>query len=150
MIEVPTVLILGAGASKEYDYPTGPELRDIILDGLGDSHPEMYQKLQSLGHAVSGIEAFRVKFADNQLPTVDQFLEGHPEFRDIGKHAIACALFRHEDRWELARRSKTRWYDYLWDELRQDIKNFDDNKLTIITFNYDRSLEQYLGRALSE
>lgn len=32
MIKIPTVLVLGAGASTDYGYPTGPKLRDIILD----------------------------------------------------------------------------------------------------------------------
>ena len=34
MIETPTVLILGAGASKPYDYPLGIDLKDKIIRRL--------------------------------------------------------------------------------------------------------------------
>ena len=157
MIKIPTVLVLGAGASTDYGYPTGPGLRDTILDDLADSDSTMYNQLRSLAQSVSGIEHFRQEFADSQLPTIDQFLEGHSEFADVGTRAIACGLLPYErsdthplqESESLERRGdRPTWYDYLWDELRQDIENFTDNKLTIVTFNYDRSLEQYLGRAL--
>ena len=32
MFTVPTVLVLGAGASVPYGYPTGDELIDIIIE----------------------------------------------------------------------------------------------------------------------
>ena len=34
MIETPTVLILGAGASKPYGYPIGSELKSRIISSL--------------------------------------------------------------------------------------------------------------------
>ena len=150
MIEVPTVLVLGAGASTDYGYPTGLGLRDTILDGLGDTSSTMYRRLALLGHNYNEIMRLRLQFAESQLPTIDQFLEGHSEFASVGKLAIACALLPHEQSQRLERRSdRPTWYDHLWDELRQDLENFTDNKLTIVTFNYDRSLEQYLGHALA-
>lgn len=149
MIKIPTVLVLGAGASTDYGYPTGPELRDTILDGLASSGTPMHERLKSQGYDDSRIKVFRKEFADSQLPTIDQFLEGPSEFGFIGKLAIACALLPYEESWRLERRSQSKWYDYLWDELRRDIEHFTDNNLTIVTFNYDRSLEQYLGRALA-
>lgn len=36
MIEIPTLLILGAGASKPYGYPTGLELTKLIVDDLAE------------------------------------------------------------------------------------------------------------------
>lgn len=150
MIKVPTVLVLGAGASKEYGYPTGPELRDRILKGLDDPDSMMHKQLESVGYDGDRARTFRLAFGRHQLPTIDQFLEEHPEFGPIGTVAIACALFPDEEIGRLERRPQMKWYDYLWDELRQDIKKFDDNELTIVTFNYDRSLEQYLGGALEE
>ena len=148
MIEVPTVLLLGAGASRDYGYPTGPELRDRILKGLDDPDSMMHKQLESVGYDGDRARTFRLAFGRHQLPTIDQFLEEHPEFGPIGTVAIACALFPDEEIGRLERRPQMKWYDYLWDELRQDIKKFDDNELTIVTFNYDRSLEQYLGGAL--
>ena len=150
MIEVPTVLVLGAGASTDYGYPTGPGLRDEILHGLVSPYGPIRDQLRArLGYDDSAIEAFREEFADSQLPTIDQFLEGHSGFARIGKLAIACALLPYEKSEKLERQAdRPTWYDHLWDELRQDIDNFTDNKLTLVTFNYDRSLERYLGRAL--
>lgn len=141
MIEVHTVLVLGAGASTDYGYPTGPVLRDMILDGLGDSSSPMSEQLRPLGYDDWGMKTFRDAFADQQLPTIDEFLEEHSEFARIGKLAIASALLPFERSGKLERRSKPTWYDHLWDELRQDIDNFTDNKLTIVSFNYDRSLD---------
>ena len=37
MIELPTVLILGAGASMEFNYPSGEELKDKVI---ALSHPQ--------------------------------------------------------------------------------------------------------------
>ena len=33
-----TVLVLGAGASKRYNYPLGAELKDEIVKGTIDGH----------------------------------------------------------------------------------------------------------------
>ena len=44
------------------------------------------------------------------------------------------------------------WYKHLWhsltDGVNGDIKKFKQNKLRVITFNYDRSLEEFLLRAI--
>ena len=34
MIRTPTVLVLGAGASMEYGFPSGERLRQQIVEGL--------------------------------------------------------------------------------------------------------------------
>ena len=39
MIETPTLFVLGAGASKPYGYPTGPELRSEIVPTLFHGFP---------------------------------------------------------------------------------------------------------------
>jgi hypothetical protein len=40
------------------------------------------------------------------------------------------------------------WYSYLWEKLNSTFEEFGNNKLSIITFNYDRSLEHYLLNSL--
>ncbi len=40
------------------------------------------------------------------------------------------------------------WYQYLWEELNDPFEHFGANKLSIVTFNYDRSLEHYMFTSL--
>lgn len=40
------------------------------------------------------------------------------------------------------------WYQYFCDKLNTSFEEFDQNKISIITFNYDRSLEHSLFTAL--
>ncbi|MHC4475926.1 MAG: hypothetical protein ACYTEL_09780 [Planctomycetota bacterium] len=43
MVEIETVLILGAGAGKAFDFPTGKELVGRICDMLGDIEGEPFR-----------------------------------------------------------------------------------------------------------
>jgi len=81
--------------------------------------------------------------------SVDLFLEHRKEFIDVGKAAIAMALFPYEVEARLFERdSKHRnWYTYLYDKMDAPFEQFDQNKLSVITFNYDRSFEQFLFKA---
>ena len=62
---------------------------------------------------------------------------------------IALILIGYEDRHLLfaTKPIKNNWYEYLFNKL--DIDETSRNKLKIITFNYDRSLEYYLTTALA-
>lgn len=88
--------------------------------------------------------------------SVDAFLEEHPDYLDMGKFAIASKLLPLEkerllyDAWLYPEKEevkgKNHWYDILFKKLidRANFDNFKDNKLSVITFNYDRSFEQFL------
>lgn len=80
-------------------------------------------------------------------PSVDFFLENNEKFEEIGKLAIAFELILHEDYKQLRREQKKRWYETLFHLMVQGGR-FDQNRLSVITFNYDRSLEAFLFRAL--
>ena len=149
MVIEPTVLIVGAGASKDYGYPTALELRDTILAGLVTNH-RLFNMLRDLGHEREEVERFRNAFRDSSRPSIDAFLEWRDEFNSIGKHSIAAALIPLEDPGKLPRRVPDRWYDYLWDVLEEGDAEFIENRLTVITFNYDRSFEHYFASALRE
>jgi len=49
MIKTRTVLILGAGASMPYGYPSGKELKRIICGRLKDSESDLSRILRRLG-----------------------------------------------------------------------------------------------------
>lgn len=86
-----------------------------------------------------------------RTPSIDAFLEQNEKYVDIGKHAIAAALFPNENYNNLLGMiGGEYWYDYLYHRLisGSNIDDFSQNQLNVITFNYDRSLEIFLHRAL--
>jgi hypothetical protein len=150
MIERPTVLILGAGASKPYGFPLAGELREQILDGLADND-------RPLARAITAIEPthqqdvrdFFNKLRLSDAPSVDAFLEGNePQYVDIGKLAIAGQLLTQDygDNRFFAANVKGHWYRFLWNRLHDEasVERLADNQVSLITFNYDLTLEYYL------
>ena len=97
--------------------------------------------------------------------SVDAFLERRSEFVTVGKAAIARQLIGYEQQGLLRPHaglrktishvysyewSPPRWYGLLFNFLTSDPRSevFHENKLSILTFNYDRSLEQFLYTGL--
>jgi hypothetical protein len=86
----------------------------------------------------------------SQCASVDTFLEHRPELVRVGKLAIALSLLRCENESNLFSfdvRTKG-FYHYLYNKLNTGWDKFNANRLAIITFNYDRSLEHFLFSAL--
>ena len=152
MITEPTVLILGAGASYPYGFPTAKELKGSICNAF--SRPETHGcRLLGLNSSFSpdAIFEFREAFWRSGQPSIDAFLEYRRDLLPIGKLAIAFCLIPFEDEKNLYQPDLTRggdWYEYLSIKLTASFEDFGANKLSIITFNYDRSLEYYLFTAL--
>ena len=96
------------------------------------------------------IKEFGYALAGSAQASVDAFLEKRPQFLQIGKQSIAAVLMAREQPRHLFRTSDLRWYDWLWDRLDNGVDGFVDHSITVVTFNYDRSLEQYLGVALRD
>jgi hypothetical protein len=147
MIKIPTVFVLGAGASRPYGYPLGSELKKTICDQLSNDESGLFKKLRSLDFGESDIAKFRSALFYSGKSSVDAFLEHRREFIEIGKSVIAYSLIVHEDQEDMFRIGN--WYEYFYNRLKTpSLKEFDQNKISIITFNYDRSLEHYLFTAL--
>ncbi len=148
MIKRRIVLILGAGASIPFGFPSGRELRDKIIAGLHKDTAQLFQLLHAAGYDVQHITNFRDALLKSGRPSVDVFLEHRPEFIPVGKVAIAASLIPYEDETQLWG-GPDNWYEHLWDRLGPTL--LDDvaqSRLSVITFNYDRSLEHYLFSAL--
>lgn len=146
MITFPTTLILGAGASVEYNFPTGQKLRDEIIKFLRDKSRFASSMTAQLwdGPKYDHVKAFLENFEGAQTRSIDQWLQINPSYQKIGKALIAEILIECEDRTFIDNQGD-HWYRYLWDSIRT--KSFEDlanNQLSIITFNYDKSLEEYL------
>lgn len=142
MVDIETVLVLGAGASKAFGFPTGQELvkRICLLLNQDRYFDIFYQTIRE--HLCDMAKKFPnvLKLADPL--SVDAWLEHNPIYIEVGKVAIAIALLGYEKQSGL--RPQNNWYQLLSKRLDGPFEMFQDNKLSIITFNYDRSLEQYL------
>jgi hypothetical protein len=66
---------------------------------------------------------------------------------DIGKINIAAYIIRHEDDAHL-RVTQNNWYMFLFDRLNRSIDKITEKRISFITYNYDRSLEQFLCEAI--
>lgn len=149
MIRTPTVFILGAGASMPYGYPSGEKLRDKIIEGLKTKNSSIFKELVSnQGFSEDEITDFKDNFFYSGKSSIDAFLEHRTEFIDIGKLVIAISLIPNENLRRLFTSGNGRWYRYFYNRLNTSFDDFDLNKISFITFNYDRSLEQFLFTAL--
>ncbi|MCH7883499.1 SIR2 family protein [Patescibacteria group bacterium] len=143
-----TVLILGAGASKPYGFPTQPELLTQIKSFLTSRH-DFHTKLLEEKYLAPDIEELLQSLKSTQRDTIDDFLgapvcKNNPAYTKIIKYAIAYALLAQETTEQIG--NPDDWYKKLYDRIfgsRDD--KFTDN-IAIITFNYDRSLKEYLCR----
>jgi hypothetical protein len=153
-----TVFVVGAGASKPYGLPTGGDLRDIICHDALAPDPG----LQSLGVDPKGFRKFQDTLLHSGRSSVDAFLGSRPDHMEIGKLAIALALLPLEVPsrlfrfWIKNRRSEVHptateqgcghWYELLFNMLTGDrtFAELDLARVGVVTFNYDRSFEEYL------
>lgn len=160
MITENTVFILGAGASKPYGFPTGEELRNEIIERYVDdvrtyveNNPRIRETPkallpQELRKAGEFVEAF-----EKSPVSIDLFIATNPMFREAGKRAIVFRILKAE-RGSSLQGGKTNkehdWLSYLFQRMikgiykKEDYKKFSENEVSFITFNYDRSLEQFL------
>jgi hypothetical protein len=175
MISTPTVLIVGAGGSAPFDFPVGRKLLEDIIKIMSDMSSKQcntvseylvaQERQKDMKNPASfyqpavrtRILEFVKHFDKSQLASIDAFLEKRKEYSNIGQLAIAAVLipfenpnsFSRKPRFLESDRENQTWYEYLFDILlKGDIDNFRQNKLSVLTFNYDRSFEYCLSTAL--
>ena len=141
------VLVLGPGASKPYGFPTGPELIKRIMDMLEGSGPTV-KLLERTGFKWREIRLFCNALYHSGLTQIDAFLENNPKYIGVGKAAIASALLPCENSEVIFKEKRIKgephWYEYLFNRIGSSFNELPNNKLSIVTFNYDRSIEFYL------
>lgn len=152
MIERPTVLVLGAGASAPYGFPVGDKLRELILQ-KSDSI-DKFAFRHSYNPEEEG-DKFRDQFRKSRSRSIDAFLEHRKDNDSIaGKRLIAARIAQFEG-YESLREPRNinksprepekdvDWLALLFDFMRCDGReeNIKQNRLTVVTFNYDRSFE---------
>lgn len=150
MITQKTVFIIGAGASIPYKFPSGSELVNIICENLNPA-TKSYQIVQETSDCHSkDVDEFRNSLKHSGKMSVDGFLEHRPEFLKIGKMAIATALIQFECPGNMfgSPVGNRNWYEYLYNRMNSSFENFNTDKFSILTFNYDRSFEYFLFTSL--
>lgn len=156
MIDIPTLFILGAGASKPYGYPTGDELRrDIVRKFVGDLSQLRGVNPPSSLQAETAEEKskrFVENFSRSNLKSIDKYLALNSNDSYIGKIAITNSILKSERSSHFGENVKDPtedWYSYIFNRMTnnfskpEDYKHFCENKVAFITFNYDRSLEYF-------
>ncbi len=160
-----TVLVLGAGASAPFGFPTGAGLGDEIRYTI---EGELQSIRGGLNLRDDSIHAFLRTFKKaGGIPT-DEFLGRRKHDTDqarIGKFAIATSLLAKElgsalfandwrgrtQQYEAHRTAGIggNWYEFIWQILTQGLSfhELDLSWLSVVTFNYDRSLEHFLFEA---
>ena len=152
MITKPTVLVLGAGASVPYDYPTGLGLKKLVVEALRSQKSDRVDRLLlnlERPRTPKEVAEFGKALHESRIGSVDAFLEceGNREDVEIGKRAIAQVLGARERSDVLVNTTidNGNWYAWLFERMADcPFDQFGENALTVITFNYDRSWEQFL------
>jgi len=176
MITKKTVLVLGAGASMPFGFPSGQGLVDKISHTIVKWFDYRESKnIRGIGNKEK-FGYFIKKLQKADPPSIDIFLEAHPDLQPVGKAAIAMALLPLEHTGNLKEKfgrrrvmkkssrkeerekaeilsdifSADNWYQYLfYSKLWDSFETFDKNELSVITFNYDRSFEQSMFTSLT-
>ena len=149
MITTPTVFVLGAGASVPYGYPTGAGLRSEVLEGISGWRGDAAVWAQGKGLEAEA-KRFAVALTRSRNTSVDAFLEHRRELQAIGKLAMASVLLRceNDERLFSEREIQGDWLTYLLNAMSEPFDAFSGNKVSFITFNYDRVLEHALFNAV--
>lgn len=142
MIKTPIVLILGAGASNHMGYPIG---RRLVNEVCNKCSQDEFKALCEPEYEASLVEEFRARLSRSDPGSVDAFLETNHDLIEVGRFAIAACLKSKESEDRLFPPNDSGWYHTLFSAMYCDNpEDFALNRLAIVTFNYDRSLECYL------
>lgn len=173
MIEEPTCLILGAGASAPYGLPTTRNLRNLILplrseDGAtaaarfplkmpdrswltGEDPAEEWNIYLNQVSEAAGLKEFLPSFYskfNGSDSSIDWFLRRHDSmFGEVARLHIAAVLLACEREDKL---SGDRYRTLLEEILPRNLESLEEGKLSVISFNYDRSFERYFLRQFED
>lgn len=146
MIEKNICLLLGAGASAHLGFPLGKTLNHKIMGELkkikdGTSEISEIEKLNSPEER----DQFYEKLEMGDWDSPDALLEDYPQYYDTGKFLICKVLADKEKQSDFV--ENMGWYQNLIKAIRVgNIEELKENKLSIVTFNYDRSIDYRLHK----
>ena len=179
MLRNKTVFIIGAGANSEFKFPLGSELANSIRDLMSRSpnlstSTEIGNLLLQLRKKEKRVDQEFIDAANDIFrgisfsASIDDFLnqrQGNPLVVRLGKMAIVYSILTAEGASSLThvisgvssladRPTRDTWLFKLARLLLKDVSPGSEasifNNVQFITFNYDRSLELFLARAISD
>lgn len=141
MITKKTCLLLGAGASNHLGFPLGAELKQQMLNAMvGWIQKKSSTIPPELEVPVEDVKTFYEEMLHSNFSSPDAFLEKFPEHKRVGKYLMCEILSKKEIERNFI--SDTGWYQHLVNAIQVDeIEQLGENNLSIITFNYDRSID---------
>lgn len=146
MIPKRTVLILGAGASSHLGYPIGSDLVSQICERLVSNQ---YDNEIADNFDDVKIGDFGRRLSLSGCDSIDGFLEYNDDCMEIGCMFIADCLKQHELAANL-HPNNAGWYRYLFNVIAtKSLEELTTTPITIVTFNYDRSLEAYMHQCIA-
>jgi len=151
MIDRSICFVLGAGASVPYGLPTGPGLKDLLVEQCARKNRPECSALLGAGFGHDELTEFVHGFRMSRQSSIDSFLASRPQFFGVGKAAIAATILTLEQSHRLHPSDPTDdWISHVWTHLQSPKQaSFAMNRLSFVTFNYDRSVEQSLCDAYS-
>lgn len=149
MINTPTVFVVGAGASVPYGFPTGG---DLLSHAKSSGAAGLWQQIMPklCGAVLTGDLRDAISACENE--SVDALLEQRPDILMPGKYFIATRILYHESACPGATNSGGEWLRYLYSRMIEGVSDYREfwnlNKVTFVTFNYDRLIEYKLSSGL--
>ena len=137
----PTVFVLGAGASNLFGLPLGTQLKQEILE-FPDSQVKSFLGGQLNEAAL--IPEFKATLGQGDYGTIDYLLEKKKRYRELGAYYIVCVIGAREKPESLFPQRDL--YADLFHMLDVESDSLLIPPLSIVTLNYDRSLEYFLER----
>ncbi|NPV46435.1 MAG: hypothetical protein HPY69_05735 [Armatimonadetes bacterium] len=130
-------------------YPCGAELKTLICRYLCQ-HGENIDPYIAANWPAGFRRDMAVRFGNSAHGSIDAFLSANPQFIELGKVLIVALLKRHEDMEKLVWPNDPGWYSHLFDALVRErmVHEVLENALSIVTFNYDRSLQAFLTQRI--
>jgi hypothetical protein len=100
--------------------------------------------MEKLGFEAARVQEFQEALRFTYHPTIDIFLEKKTAFRELGSFLIASTLMPLERPQSLF--PQKGWYGALFDALAFEERDPDTRNLSVVSLNYDRSLEHFLAK----
>jgi hypothetical protein len=169
MIERKTLFILGAGASYPYGFPVGSDLRRYLCHDYSKEFIRTFKNNEYLNNPEKtelsrANQNMAIKLEADPESTIDEFISRNPDLADIARMAIIFTFITAERNSYLPGMVKKRgenpftekewdssqdWFSFLYKRMTRtlrrpdDFKKINDNNVSFITFNYERSLEYF-------
>lgn len=155
MVTTPTVIVLGAGSNIESGFCTSKRLEadianefDTFLRTLVSKEPDIFSSPVVAQRFVKDAEELRDLINSGIHDSIDIILGSrYTKLETIGKIAIAYALLKRETK-KIPNTSQ-KLYLTIFKAMTDSVANYNDlanlsaNRVTFVSFNYDRSLEYF-------